>query len=499
MGIGTALRALAAAAALASLAGAADGPAELDALLAEGRKWFVEAGKTDLSGGERDSARVKAWKSLWPALEMLERLGEADPGSADGLHRRYGEIRMMVYWLRKESPVGLLERSGVGPAKSPAGGEEDDGGAAPAPAPPAPPGPKSPAPGPGPAAPAPSPAPAAPVLPTIEALFAAAEEYEKRHPFDVPGIHARWMRVVASHPDHADERVRTAAEKAGAWEGKLKDAYRLLRNEDPDSLKGATSVKLRGFVITVARDLSSPDAALRARAARTLGLLGHPEGAYELGKALQKEPDDGPADAMAEAMFRIGGAKGADALADFKAHPRHAGRALDALVALAKRNAVDRRIAAKEMARFVGGRDESLFEKMLATLKSLGQDGIHGLAACTEHNTTVPRLLAVVTALGDSKEPAVARVLAKYFQPGRGPEDARIREAAMDAVRRMAKKENCGDSVVPHLFVGVRNGHTRHFTTLLLQELTGQTFDVKHWAQWSSWWRSKHPEWKESE
>ena len=481
-----------------ALASAADSIGELEPLVTEGKKWFQESGNTDLPGGDRNAARVKAWKSLWPAREMLDRLCEANPGDAESLDRKYGEIRSMIYWIRKEAPMGLLEGSGVGPAKS--SEESEDGGA---PATPAPPAPKPPAPAPGapatPAPPPPPPAPAAPAIPTLDTLFAAAEAYEKEHRFDTPGIHGRWLRVVATYPDSTDPRVRTAAEKAGAAEAKLKDAYRLLRNEDPDALKGATSVKLRGFVIVVSRDLVSPDAALRTRAARTLGLIGHPEGAYELKKALEKEAEDEPADAMADAMFRIGGGKGADALADFKAHPKHAGRSLDALIALARRNTVDRRIAAKQMARFMGTRDEALFEKMLATQKSLGPDGIHGLAACTEHNTTAARLVAVCQALGDSKEPAVARVLAKYFQPGRGPQDAAIRDAAMNAVRTMAEKGNCGDSVIPHLFVGLRNGATRAYTTQLLQELTGQQFDQKHWAQWSSWWRQRHPEWKEGD
>jgi hypothetical protein len=496
MRIARTLGLLAAALALSAAPVLADSIGEIEPLVAEGTKWFKESGNTDLPSGDRNAARVKAWKSLWPAREMLDRLCEKNPGDEEALNRKYGEIRSMIYWLRKESPMGLLEGSGVGPTKSTEAGEDDA-----APVAPAPPAPKPPTPAPG-APPAPAPAappPAAPAIPTLDTLFAAAEAYEKEHRFDTPGIHGRWLRVVATYPDSPDPRVRTAAEKTGAAEAKLKDAYRLLRNEDPDALKGATSVKLRGFVIVVSRDLVSPDSALRTRAARTLGLIGHPEGAYELKKALEKEAEDEPADAMADAMFRIGGRKGADALADFKAHPKHAGRALEALVTLARRNSVDRRIAAKEMARFMGARDESLFEKMLATQKSLGQDGIHGLAACTEHNTTASRLIAVCQAMGGSKEPAVARVLAKYFQPGRGPQDAAIRDAAMNAVREMFKKENCGEAVIPHLFVGLRNGATRGYTTMLLQELTGQKFDVKAWNQWSAWWRQRHPEWKEGD
>ena len=61
--------ALAAAALLAGSAFAADLPPDMDAKVAEGKKWFDVAGNTDLGTGERNAARVKSWKCLWPALE----------------------------------------------------------------------------------------------------------------------------------------------------------------------------------------------------------------------------------------------------------------------------------------------------------------------------------------------------------------------------------------------------------------------------------------------
>jgi len=477
MGIGARL------AAAVLLLASADAAA-LDADFSEGRKWFLEAGNTDLSTSDRNAARVKAWRSLWPAKEALERLQEEKPGEAEALESKYGEVRMMVHWLRKESPVGLLEKSGVGPgaAAGKAGEEEVEE-----------PAPKAP----------PAPLPTAPVSPpaagppSIEALVAAAEEYEKKHRYDVPGIHARWLRVMTTHPDLANPLVRKAAERAGDLEGKLKDAYRLLRNDDPDALKGATNVRLKDLVFNVGRDLSSPDPALRTRAARTLGLLAHPDGCYEMKKVLEKEADPEVVNAIADALQRIGGARGAETLADFAPHKAHAGRTLEAIIALANRNPVDRRIAAKQMARFAGTRSEEHFDRMLSTLKTLGIDGVHGMAACTENNTTVPRLLAVIEALSNTKEAAVARVLSKYFQQGKTGSDQHIREAAMAAVKKLAKAENCGEAVVPHLLPGVRNGFTRVYTTQVLQEITGQPFDVKHWAQWSSWYRARHPEWKE--
>ncbi len=200
---------------------------------------------------------------------------------------------------------------------------------------------------------------------------------------------------------------------------------------------------------------------------------------------------------MVEALVRMGGLKAADALADLKGDDRHAARALDALIRLSKRNPVDRRIAAVQMARFVGAKEEELFAKMFATLQGLGRDGTVGLAACLDHGTTYPRLLKVIDALGATKEAGVARVLSRYFQQGRGQGDDQVREAAMKTVVKMGKPENVGENVVPQLFYAVKTAATRIYTTQVLQEITGRRFTVKEWGSWSNWWYESHPGWKE--
>ena len=135
-------------------AGAGDAPdQDLAALFAEGKKWFEESGDTDLPPAERNAARVKAWKSLWPAREILDRRGEEDPAAAERLEREFGEVRMMVHWLKKESPLGLLESSGVGPKRDEeaSSGWKNDWGPRPEEPGPAAPSPPSPGPGPPPA------------------------------------------------------------------------------------------------------------------------------------------------------------------------------------------------------------------------------------------------------------------------------------------------------------------------------------------------------------
>jgi hypothetical protein len=442
-------------------------PKEMDALFAEGKRWFQEAGNTDLGTAERNAARVKAWKALWPAKEALDAYEEENPGGMEEANRKYGEIRSMIYWLRKESPIGLLEGSGVGPAK-----------ADPEPAPPKE-EPKA----------EPKAAPPSP----LEALFAAAESYEKRHPFDVPGAHARWLKVVAACDDPSNEIARKAAVRAADLETRLKDAYKLLRDDDPEALQGIDNVRIKGMAIAVARDLLSRDPAVREKAGKTLGALGHGEAIYYLKRALPKEEVDGPADAMVQALERIGGPKGCEALADLNDDSRHAGRAFDALLRISGRNSVDRRTAARQMGRYIGARDDEQFDRMMKAFKGMGDVGLVGLAASLGNNTTYARLLKVIDLLSNSKEPSVAALFVRYFQEGRGPRDAEVRAAAMNAVRKMAKPENCGEDVIPHLFGGLRVVASRAYTTALLQELTGKDFSVDKWGYWSDWWKSTHP------
>jgi hypothetical protein len=313
----------------------------------------------------------------------------------------------------------------------------------------------------------------------------------------VPGIQERYQRVVEAFPDLSREEVRKAVEKAGALEARLKDGYRILRDEDPDALQGIDSVRVKGMVWAVGRDLGSSDPALRERAARTLGLLSHPEGVSLLRGALRKEAEGAVADAMADALLRIGGSKGATALADFHADPRHDGRCLEALVRLAGRNPVDRRIAAVQMGRYAGARDEGCFRRMVEVLRGMGYDGAIGLASSLDNNSTHARIVHVIGVLADTKLPRVARVVSRYFQASRVPADGQVREAALQAVRKLAKPANAGEAVVPQLFHALRFEATRWQTTELLRELTGQEFTVKQWGRWSAWWKSRHPDWKE--
>jgi hypothetical protein len=295
---------------------------------------------------------------------------------------------MMVHWLKKESPVGLLESTGVGPAKTEPGSLLDwgpppadlrDPATDSSPSPPSPPARHGPAPSsPAPAAAPPEPAPPA----TIEFRFAQAEAYERAHRHDVPGMHERWAEILALFPDPSHELFRRAAERAGALESRLKDAYRILRDEDPDALEGVGSARVKSMVVLVSKDLRSPDAALRSRAARLLGVLGRPEGVDGLARAMEREKDGETGATMAEAVERIGGAAAADALAEFRDDPRYG--ALEGLLRIAARSPVDRRIAVTRLAVFGRVRDEAIFDRAVRALEGMEYDGTIGLVTAGE-------------------------------------------------------------------------------------------------------------------
>src|SRR5258706_994871 len=60
-------------------ASATELPQEMEGLVTEGKKGFQESGNTELGTAERNAARVKAWRSLWPAREILDRFEDEHP------------------------------------------------------------------------------------------------------------------------------------------------------------------------------------------------------------------------------------------------------------------------------------------------------------------------------------------------------------------------------------------------------------------------------------
>ena len=470
---------------LPSAARAAELPPELPALEEEGKKWFDVAGNTDLTTQERNEARKKAWVAIYKAWEMLDRHWDAHPGDQDRIADRLEKAGQMKFWLHKESPIGLLEGTGVGPKpKTPAPKPSEP---KPAPPPSAPPTPttggeasKPPAP----------PTPEAPARPSIEEAFKEAENYAKKHRMDKAGIMQRFHQFMADYADQTGHALyQRAVEAAGNASANLKEVYRKFRNEDPDSLKNVDSEEVEKAVLALGRDLDSPDSAVRARAAKLLGSLGSGEAVYPLLKAATKETEATLRQSEIDAVVAIGGTKAADQLGKLKGHKRMGPLSLDALKAMCAKNPVDKRLGVKQIGAYAVLPDATLASSAVDFLVGLGKDGAPGLRGALFHDNTAVRL-KIIPALGSSGDPRMASDLAKFLKQSDNPNAEACRAAAQQAI------EALGESAVPYLMDGLTVPGCNAYTALLLRKMTGQMFGMDQPGKWRAWWKQTHPEWK---
>ncbi len=162
----------------------------VERLTTEGTDWFQRAGNTDLSRAERNDALVKAYERLKKASALLNAYCNDNPSAIESLDAEMVQLNMTLYWIRKESPLGLLDGRRP-PADAPPADGTPPGKS---PGPPSGPPPREPAPPGGggatpPAAPpAPSQEPATAPRPAIE----VAREHERLLPHDLGGARGRW-------------------------------------------------------------------------------------------------------------------------------------------------------------------------------------------------------------------------------------------------------------------------------------------------------------------
>ncbi|NUN53255.1 MAG: HEAT repeat domain-containing protein, partial [Planctomycetaceae bacterium] len=339
-------------------------------------------------------------------------------------------------------------------------------------------------------APAPEAGPAVPGRPSFEDAFKEAEAYERKHRADAAGIMERYHRLMADYPEALGRpEFMKAAERAGKANAGLKDVYRKMRDADPDSLKAAESPEVTRMILVLGKDVGSQDSAVRERAARMIGMLGSGEGVFTLVKAMKKEKQEQTLQAMAAALVSIGGAKATEQVASLRDEKDLGMRALDVLQALTGKNAVDRRLALREIGGFAKAKDEAVAGKAVDFLVGLGPEGAHGLVEALDSNN-VETKIKVIAALGATKNPQVAKPLSNFLIGGDVPNTIRCREAAMAAI------EGLGEPAVPYLFHGLRNGRTKMYTGFLLHKITGERFSSSRPGDWVDWYKRKHPDWK---
>ncbi len=434
----------------------ADPLPEATRLKDEARVFFNQAGDTDRSTKERKKARKEAYTRLIEARTLLDAWLEVhgEESELERLDDIYVDIAGMMYWIRKDAAVGELT-------------------------PYPPPEPEQP----GESEPPPEPEPEPPAPPSPADGFAKIREYERKFPGDVPGLHGRYKRFLVEFPDTSTREYEAAAARLADLDQRLKDVYRMSRDDDPDSLKNVDDADVLKLIRQLSGDLENGSDPVRERAARFLGGLGSGEAAGPLMHALKNE-EAGSAvfDAAADALARIGGRRACAKLAKVKPDSPLSSTVVTILIATVERGGVNARIAGEALAIYIV--DRPIPDQVRATevLFKAGPDGALGLSMAVEMAPQKTKV-ACIEHLGEIADPRTAGHLARFLMVN--PQGARRKQhrAAREAIEKIGKPG------VRYLIPVLDEERYQVWTAEMLRKICGVKLKNDKRRTWEKWYR----------
>lgn len=436
----------------------------------EAREWFNQSGDMDLSHKERKAARREAFFRLKNARKYLDDYLDANPGETESLDSLYVEIAAMMYWVKKEASVNEFgperpgKSAGAGGKKPPA--KKPAGPAA---------GPKEPETG-------KAPEPEGPKPPTAREVLDDIETYARRYPGDVPGLHERYVDFLGRFPDRSTPEYEAALGQVQDLGKRLKDVYRLARDEDPDALKNVDDEQVLKLVRELSVDLAKGDQPVRLRAARYLGGLGSGEAAVPLITSLKKEKDDEVREAAQEALSKVGGTRVTRRLAKIKPKSKLGPAVVEIFEQTVARGGVNARIAGAALVDYVSAFDEERQHAAIEVLAGAGKDGALGLAKGLGMAPRSKRA-EYIEQLGKSGEPRVAGPLAETLRTGASGAEKKRQKAARAAIREL------GVPGVRYLIPVLDDPQCNVWTAKLLRDLTGADPKDDKRKTWEKWYR----------
>lgn len=477
-----------------------DPVAEATRLRDEAKELFKQAGDTDAENSERSKARKECFKMLKQAKKALDDHLAANPSAAERIDPLYCDVASMMFWLKKEMTLEEIREvmggappapkppdGAPGPAGPPGPGGGGIGGAGSRTPPSPPPGGTGGGTGGGPATgtpPAVPPTPEPPKGPSPADVLAEVERYAKDHPGDVPGVYEQYEAFLASFPDPSTDEYGRAVQALKALDDRMKDVYRLARDDDPDALRGGDEAEVRKRMKQLLDDLASTDEKVRVRAAKYLGLLGSPAAAQPLLDVLRAERSGAVADAAADALAEIGGKRVFDKLLQTCAKDKTLVPSTHRVCtkALAK-GGPSGRVAGEALASLGPLSDESERAAALEALVAAGAPGAVGLARATATWAPDDEKTKYLEHLATLKDPRTAADLARFLvvnPSGRKREHASI---ARDAITSMGK------GAVRHLIPALDDAAVQLWTAEMLRQITGTKLKDDKRKTWEAWFR----------
>jgi len=433
------------------------------AIVADAKPLVEKANDVDLEMEQRRAPRRDAFKKLKEALKLFDQYLDLNPTLVDKYDKEYSEVATEIFWLKKDSGLGELEKEKTPDAE---------------PAAPASPAPEAPTPGGGPASklavpPPPKLGPEAPAAKgeapsdfafRAKTKLAVIAEFEKAHPGDLPTLKGHYEQFLADFSDPSLPEYATAVEKLGRINDRMKTVLKEVGKRDPDTIKTDDSKAEKTIFGRLTQDFNSKDVETRRRAARLMAAARVRSAAHFLARGLT-DADEEVAKTCREGLIGVGGRFVGEKLVEFyRDAPKEKQRAaIDVLELITKKGPVDAAAQAPSIGHFVLSNESDIAEYSINLLTRLGKVGGPGLMLGLDSKIPLKKT-ETMKALADVRYYKAATTIAdRYLAPKTPPA---IRQAAIDALKKMGKP------AVPYL-ISQLTGSSGQWTSWVVRQITG--------------------------
>lgn len=427
-------------------------------VLSEAAKEFERtAGDGDADNADRRTARKQAYDRLYKAIALMDGWLDKHPADEEKYEAFYCDLKSRIFWIKKMAAVDEFTEHGPGPGASPS--------PAPAPTPD-----KS------------KPTVEAPAPPTAAQALAEIEAYAGKHKGDVPGAYERYQEFLSKYPDPSTPEYAKAMAEVATLGTRLKDVYRLIHDDDPDSVKNVDGAQTEKLVGQLLEDLDKGSSPVKERAARFLGALGSGKAADPLMKTLKKEKSGPVYDACADALAKIGGRRVCERLAKSGKDEDLRPAVVDILMKILRRGGAEGRLAGEALGGYVANVDPERRGPIFESLAEAGPTGALGLARGIEH-APPEDMVKLIEKLPDAGDPRVVTYLAKFLVTNAPGDRAEFASASRKAITKIGKPGV--RYLIPHL----DDPAVSVWTAEMLQRITGQKLKDDKRKTWEAWFR----------
>jgi len=453
-------------------------------LVKEAQPLVEKANNMDLEMEARKGPRKEAFVRLKKTSALYNQYLDANPSMEDKLDKEVVDVGSMLYWIKKDSSLGELEKDGP-PTEMPHAPDAGPDHPAKPDAPKPPEWKDKPTPGQEP----PSSGSAAPAVDPQRAKrqFDAIVDFQKKNPGDLPKLLDFWQRFLNDYPDPSLPEYAQAVERIGKINDRMKGVLKDVAKRDPDSISGAASKDETAIFNRLAPDLNSKNDDVRRRAAKLMADSRARSATYFLARGLG-DKDAELARICHDGLIAIGGTYvGENLVKLYRDAPKEKQQvAMEILKAITLKGAVDAVAESPHIARFALSNDDEVADSAIYLLTQMGRAGGPGLVAALD-SKNVDKKIKVIGALADVKYYRSAAKLAERFLGTSNNDPApRLRAAAQDALKKM------GVYVIPYLIPMLRSG-SGQYTAFAISEITGQRFGFNDEKRVRAWWNDNKP------